>query len=135
MSVPVNEAGVSVSADSGLAVTSEDIRIRMDEQIKKALDSLRRYKFWMFGYHAANWINLNRLLSKEAKQPNPFNYLVNAAIFMLSDTFGQREENLWRRDVEDFPLNDWRYEVSNDDTRLGYWEWVAKQREMHGETE
>lgn len=23
------------------------------------------------------------------------------------------------------PLSDWRYEVQNGDTRLGYWEWVA----------
>jgi len=26
-------------------------------------------------------------------------------------------------------LEDWRYEVANDDTRLGYWEWVAHRIE------
>ncbi|QAY80367.1 hypothetical protein [Sphingosinicella sp. BN140058] len=26
-----------------------------------------------------------------------------------------------------FPVTDWRHEVANDDTRLGYWEWVASQ--------
>jgi hypothetical protein len=24
-----------------------------------------------------------------------------------------------------YPLEDWRYEVENGDTRLGYWEWIA----------
>lgn len=23
-----------------------------------------------------------------------------------------------------YPINDWKYEVNNDDTRRGYWEWV-----------
>jgi hypothetical protein len=25
----------------------------------------------------------------------------------------------------DLPASDWMYEVSNGDTRLGYWEWCA----------
>ena len=25
----------------------------------------------------------------------------------------------------DYAIEDWRYEIANDDTRLGYWEWVA----------
>lgn len=29
----------------------------------------------------------------------------------------------------DHPLEDWRYEVANDDTRQGYWDWVAKRVE------
>lgn len=28
-----------------------------------------------------------------------------------------------------FPKEDWQYEVSNDDTCLGYWEWVMHQVE------
>ena len=27
----------------------------------------------------------------------------------------------------DLPLADWRHEVQEDSTRLGYWEWVYKQ--------
>lgn len=27
------------------------------------------------------------------------------------------------------PTQDWRYAVSNEDTRLGYWEWVASEIE------
>lgn len=29
----------------------------------------------------------------------------------------------------DFPVADWQYEVSNGDTRSGYWEWVEKKVE------
>ncbi len=33
----------------------------------------------------------------------------------------------WGEDPE-FPVADWQYEVSNGDTRMGYWEWVADHR-------
>jgi hypothetical protein len=29
----------------------------------------------------------------------------------------------------DFSREDWRYEVANDDTRLGYWEWAMHKVE------
>ena len=32
-------------------------------------------------------------------------------------------------EADDFPLCDWQTEVANDDTRLGYWDWVRAQRE------
>ncbi len=35
---------------------------------------------------------------------------------------------VWGSDP-DYPVADWQYEVANDDTRLGYWEWVEAQRE------
>jgi len=34
----------------------------------------------------------------------------------------------WDEDKQ-FPVEDWRYEVQNDDTRLGYLEWVSHKRE------
>ncbi|WP_042806053.1 hypothetical protein [Thioalkalivibrio sp. ALE19] len=34
----------------------------------------------------------------------------------------------WDEDP-DFTVEDWQYEVGNDDTRESYWGWVAKQRE------
>lgn len=43
----------------------------------EALKNLARYKFWMFGYFAARWVFLNRLL--KAKRPNPFKEFVSAA--------------------------------------------------------
>lgn len=44
---------------------------------KKAIDSLRRYKFQMFGYWAAIWVHLNRLCAE--RKPSPFASLVKAA--------------------------------------------------------
>lgn len=35
----------------------------------------------------------------------------------------------WEDDLE-FPAEDWRYEVANGDTRLGYREWVQHQRDI-----
>lgn len=29
----------------------------------------------------------------------------------------------------DHPLSLWKYEVANDDTRLGYWAWVAARED------
>ena len=37
-------------------------------------------------------------------------------------------EDGWTEDP-DWPLADWRYEVANDDTRLGYAEWVKHNKE------
>ena len=56
---------------------------RMDEAETKALDSLARYKFEMFGYWASAWVRYNRLALEmgifEKKRPNPFRFLVNSA--------------------------------------------------------
>lgn len=35
----------------------------------------------------------------------------------------------WSSD-EEFPVREWQREVSTDDTRLGYWAWVAEMKEM-----
>lgn len=43
-----------------------------------------------------------------------------------------KPENIWSEDPE-HPVADWKYEVANDDTRLGYWEWVGHQKEIHEE--
>jgi len=44
---------------------------------RKAWDSLRRYKFQMFGYWAAIWVHLNRI--GRFKKPNPWRSLVRSA--------------------------------------------------------
>lgn len=44
---------------------------------RKALESLARYKFQMFGYWAAIWVHLNKI--SEANEPNPFRELVKLA--------------------------------------------------------
>lgn len=52
----------------------------------KAWDSLSRYKFMMFGYHAACWVKFNRILSKEfPPTKNPFKSLVDHARFRIKE--------------------------------------------------
>ena len=56
---------------------------RMDQAEVKALESLSRYKFEMFGYWSSAWGRYNQLAVEmgifEKKRPNPFRFLVNAA--------------------------------------------------------
>lgn len=49
------------------------------EAEQQAWSSLARYKFWMFGYHAAQWVLLNRLAEQKDRQRNPFAALVRVA--------------------------------------------------------
>ena len=49
----------------------------MAEAYTKALDSLGRYKFLMFGYWAAQWVRLNDLLPHSRR--NPFVHFVKDA--------------------------------------------------------
>ena len=49
----------------------------LEEAERKAWDSLKRYKFQMFGYWAAIWVHLNRV--GDFKQPNPWSGLVKTA--------------------------------------------------------
>mgnify|MGYP003394773457 CR=1 FL=1 len=34
----------------------------------------------------------------------------------------------------EYPVEDWKSEVANDETRLGYWPWVASRTE-HSQTQ
>ena len=56
-----------------MSVESELIR-ELDEAEAKAIDSLARYKFAMFGYWAGIWVHLNRISG--ARRPSPFHGLV-----------------------------------------------------------
>lgn len=57
--------------------TDERLRAELDEAEAKAWESLRRYKFQMFGYWAAIWVHLNRVGG--FKRANPWRSLVRAA--------------------------------------------------------
>lgn len=57
----------------------ERIINQMADAERKAWDSLARYKFWMFGYHAAEWVKYNHLLDHGDRQPNPFKSVVTVA--------------------------------------------------------
>jgi len=60
-----------------------DLRTRIDdlkeEAEEKAWEALSGYKFWMFGYHAAKWVQLNQLLDHDQRQGNPFADVVRLA--------------------------------------------------------
>lgn len=51
----------------------------MHDAETKAWEGLRGYKFWMFGYHAARWVNYNQLLPTSRRFRNPFKSLVEIA--------------------------------------------------------
>jgi hypothetical protein len=55
------------------------------EAEEKAIDSLGRYKFEMFGYWASAWVKYNQLLPKRLKKGNPFADLVKLARQMKED--------------------------------------------------
>ncbi len=59
----------------GGGVMDDKILAAMNEAEQKAWEALSGYKFWMLGYHAARWINYNKLLDKS--KPNPFRDAVN----------------------------------------------------------
>ena len=46
---------------------------------RKAWEALSGYKFWMFGYHAAQWVNMNSLFPHSERFANPFRDAVNLA--------------------------------------------------------
>jgi len=58
----------------GYKKTPEEYR---EEALKKALDSLARYKFYMFGYWASVWVQMNKL--SRIRKCNPFVDLVDLA--------------------------------------------------------
>jgi hypothetical protein len=69
-------ANVYATEDPALLARTKAAR---DDAARKALDALGRYKFERFGYHAAVWVNLNRLLPARARARSPFKHVVRAA--------------------------------------------------------
>lgn len=55
-----------------------------DEARKKAYDSLSRYKFYMFGYWASVWVQMNKL--SRVRKINPFCGLVDLAKKVKEDS-------------------------------------------------
>lgn len=53
---------------------NEKLLAELAQAERDAWKNLGRYKFWMFGYFAARWVYLNRLIG--GKRPNPFKRLV-----------------------------------------------------------
>ena len=57
----------------------------------------------------------------KAKMPND----------LVDPVVAQCGGDLWGECLQ-FPKADWKYEVENDDTILGYWEWAVHQAESDG---
>ena len=53
-------------------------------------------------------------------------------IVLQEPTLRERQENMWASDL-DYPYTDWKHEVGDSNTTLGYWEWVERQREQEGD--
>lgn len=60
---------------NGLDTLNNVLNARLEAEAK-AIDSLGRYKFEMFGYWASAWVKYNQLLPKGLKKGNPFSDLV-----------------------------------------------------------
>ena len=91
----------TTTASETRALEKKDLEVgisnRMADAYVKAFDSLGRYKFLMFGYWAAQWVNLNSLLP--TPHPNPFRALVKFA----------KE----RPDLEDHKLENIAFSIDN----------------------
>ncbi len=57
----------------------------------KAWEALSGYKFWMFGYHAARWVNLNALLVSSDKFKSPFLAAVKLARTKIDQETGNND--------------------------------------------
>lgn len=67
---------------------------RMDFHRVQALKSLAGYKFWMYGYHAGQWVELNKLVADP--QPSPFTGVVKAArkTLLSPDAWAKDDDDL-----------------------------------------
>ena len=41
-------------------------------------------------------------------------------------------KNTWDED-EEYTRSDWKFAVTNEDTQLGYWDWVEHTKELYEE--
>jgi len=67
-------SGISVSQAMGVRHRCVQMRT---VALTRAIDSLARYKFQMFGYWAAQWVLLNRMIGDG--EENPFGDFVEMA--------------------------------------------------------
>lgn len=62
-------------------------------------------------------------------EPNHEVLVEDYSIEILSETLQDEYGGLWG-EHPDYPRKDWAYEVGNNDTNLGYWDWVSHRLEM-----
>jgi hypothetical protein len=75
----MNGAPETLTCAHGNKVINEILASR-DCAFNDAIRALSKYKFWMFGYHAASWVKYNRLLKATPwHNGNPFGRFVELA--------------------------------------------------------
>lgn len=59
----------------------EQLLLEWEDATRRAFDALARYKFWMFGYHAARVVYVGSLIHRAGgpRMVNPFGGLVSVA--------------------------------------------------------
>jgi hypothetical protein len=64
-----------------------------------AIRALAKYKFWMFGYHAASWVKYNRLLKGSMyHQGSPFRVFVRLAVIERGELHNARPHEIHEGD-------------------------------------
>jgi len=48
------------------------------------------------------------------------------------DHMQEKHGGVWG-EYHDYPVDDWKYQVANSETRQGYWEWVLGSMDADGE--
>lgn len=87
-------------------------RAEMAESYSATINSTVEYAQRAYGHnwHLVDCFNLDDFIEDKRRKP----------------------EDVWAAE-EDYPVADWQHEVANDDTRLGYWDWVQHRKdEAHG---
>ena len=59
--------------------TLKNVLDQRDRAAYQAIVNMGRYKFDRFGYYAARWVTLNKLLPKDLRKANPFRDFVRLA--------------------------------------------------------
>lgn len=106
---------------------------RSDSQIVEETNALARYLLAELigtGYHVPDTWKFY-----EERDPRSRKVWMHAVAIMEMMTFTDAEDALSNLDPDgsepdsQFPIEDWRYEVANGDTRRGYEDWVAAKRD------
>jgi len=69
----------------------DELLIEWEDATRQAFDALARYKFWMFGYHAARVVYIATIINRMGgpRLANPFAGLVQAARAMYCRDCGE----------------------------------------------
>ena len=89
----------------------EQLCIEWEDSTRQAYDALARYKFWMFGYHAARVVFLGSIIDRLGgpKLANPFGNLVQEARRMYCRNCGEM-----RRKDHVCTSESWEWQQHND---------------------